>query len=243
MRQSTYTAAIVTPFNSPSSLVPSVHPGFHYQLIFKTESSRWMYRFQQGIKWAIDIVLATLGLLMLLPLLALITLLVKITSPGPVLYKSLRVGKNGRSFHMLKFRTMGTNADSLRDQLREEANLQGELFKLKSDPRVTPFGKFLRATSLDELPQLINVIKGEMSLVGPRPLPPDESILFEEPYTIRFQVLPGITGQWQISGRSNLTFQQLCEIEMTYVLRWNFLNDLMILLKTIPSICLRKGAY
>lgn len=135
------------------------------------------------------------------------------------------------------------NADALREQLRQEANLQGDLFKLENDPRVTPIGKLLRAYSLDEFPQLLNVLKGDMSLVGPRPLPADESELFETPFTLRFNVLPGVTGKWQVSGRSNLSFSDLCQLELSYVLQWNLLQDFAILLKTIPAVLMSKGAY
>ncbi len=195
------------------------------------------------LKRLMDIVLASIGLLLLMPILLIIAILVKATSPGPIFYKSLRVGKDYKNFYMLKFRTMRTDADALREKLRQENNLQGNLFKLKDDPRVTRFGKFLRAFSLDEFPQLINVIRGEMSLVGPRPLPPDESELFEGPYTVRFNVLPGITGIWQVSGRSALDFNKLCRLERSYVMDWSIWSDLRILFKTVPAVLMKSGAY
>lgn len=198
---------------------------------------------QQVLKRIMDITLAIVGLILLAPVLLLISTLIKATSPGPILYKSLRIGKNRHPFYMYKFRTMCVEADSLRDELRQKANLQGNLFKLHNDPRVTPLGKFLRACSLDELPQLINVILGNMSLVGPRPLPPDESDLFESPYHLRFQVLPGITGMWQVNGRSTLNFKQLCELELSYVLHWNLWMDIKIILKTVPAVLKSRGAY
>jgi lipopolysaccharide/colanic/teichoic acid biosynthesis glycosyltransferase len=144
---------------------------------------------------------------------------------------------------MYKFRTMSVDADARRDELRKQANLEGNLFKLENDPRVTPIGKILRALSLDELPQLFNVVLGDMSLVGPRPLPADESQLFEDPYTLRFQVYPGITGTWQVSGRSKLSFAQLCQLEMGYVLDWSLATDLGILLQTLPAVLASRGAY
>lgn len=195
------------------------------------------------LKRVMDILLASIALLVLSPVLLGIILLLKITSSGPVFYKSLRIGKGYKPFQMLKFRTMAVNADSLRDQLREQANLQGQLFKLKDDPRVTPVGKFLRAFSLDELPQLINVLKGEMSIVGPRPLPPDESELFDLPYTIRFNVNPGITGAWQVGGRSNSDFDRLCHLEYSYIKDWNLMKDIEIIFATIPAVLTKSGAY
>lgn len=217
--------------------------GFRLELAFLNRSSQSLYRLQQGAKRAFDLIAASLGMLAISPVLLVIAVLVKLTSPGPILYTSQRIGKNYQPFGMYKFRTMSTDADARRDALRKQANLEGGLFKMENDPRVTSFGKFLRALSLDELPQLLNVMKGEMSLVGPRPLPPDESELFEDPYTLRFQVYPGITGQWQVSGRSNLKFDQLCKLEMDYVLSWTLLCDLQILLKTLPAVLASRGAY
>jgi lipopolysaccharide/colanic/teichoic acid biosynthesis glycosyltransferase len=201
------------------------------------------YKLQQGLKRLMDLTLTILGLIMISPILIVLGAMVKVTSPGPIFYKSLRIGKGYKPFYMLKFRTMRTDADALREQLRQEAGLEGNLFKIENDPRVTKFGAFLRAFSLDELPQLLNVLRGEMSLVGPRPLPPDESALFDAPYTLRFNATPGITGLWQVSGRSNLNFKQLCELEFSYVTDWRFFTDIAILFKTIPAVLASKGAY
>ncbi len=211
--------------------------------ILTVESQDWAYQFQMGVKRLFDCALAALGLLSLLPLLLLIAVLIKVFSPGPIFYKSLRIGKFYQPFYMYKFRTMAINADARRDDLRQQAQLEGNLFKLKNDPRVTPIGQLLRKYSLDELPQLLNVLVGNMSLVGPRPLPPDESKLFEAPYTLRFKALPGITGLWQISGRSSLSFESLCRLELSYVIHWSVFQDLLILLKTFPVVVLRRGAY
>lgn len=182
------------------------------ELLFLRHSSRWTYRCQQILKRTFDIGIAAVGLLLISPVLLLIALAVKLDSPGPVLYNSERIGRYGRRFPMYKFRTMSTNADALRDKLRQEANLENGLFKMKNDPRVTRLGRFLRALSLDELPQLLNVLCGDMSLVGPRPLPPDESALFEKPYTLRFQVYPGITGAWRCSNSSTASAQRRCSM-------------------------------
>lgn len=227
-----------------------IEPGFEEERINRSlslqvilEDSWHTFKLQQSIKRGVDILLASSGLFMLLPAFLGIGALVKLTSPGPIFYKSLRVGKGYEPFYMYKFRTMQVHADRFRDVLREKANLQGHLFKLQDDPRVTSFGKILRSLSLDELPQLINVLRGEMSLVGPRPLPPDESAYFKEPYTVRFQVLPGITGAWQVNGRSALSFQQLSELEMSYVLKWSLYKDFQLLFKTLPAVLKSKGAY
>ncbi len=213
------------------------------ELAFLNRAAGWSYNVQQGCKRALDLLLAVAGLILISPLILAICLLIRLDSDGPIFYKSPRIGRNYQPFDMYKFRTMQVNADALRDALRKEAQLEGNLFKLKDDPRITRIGKFLRAFSLDELPQLINVIKGDMSLVGPRPLPPDESEMFEEPYTLRYHVTPGITGAWQVSGRSALDFQDLCQLELSYVTRWNLGVDIQILLKTLPAVLLKSGAY
>jgi lipopolysaccharide/colanic/teichoic acid biosynthesis glycosyltransferase len=212
-------------------------------LRFYKRSISSAFKAQQFLKRVVDILLSSIGLLVLSPILATLAVLVYIDSPGPVFYRSLRMGRNNKPFYMLKFRTMIVNADAQREALRKQANLQGELFKLSHDPRITKFGDFLRRYSLDEFPQLVNVLLGEMSLVGPRPLPPDESEMFEGPYKLRFRVLPGVTGLWQVSGRSSLSFEQLCQLELSYVLNWNLLQDLTILLRTIPAVLLKRGAF
>lgn len=213
------------------------------RLAFLKRSTQWIYQFQQGVKRTIDLIGAGIGLLLISPLLILIAVLIKQDSSGPILYKSKRIGRNFKPFYMYKFRTMGVNADAEREALRKQTRQENGLFKLENDPRVTPIGKVLRALSLDELPQLLNVLRGEMSLVGPRPLPPDESELFEEPYTLRFHVTPGMTGAWQVNGRSNLKFDQLCRLEMKYVIAWSLLSDLKILFKTPFAVLASRGAY
>jgi len=195
------------------------------------------------LKRTLDITLAGVGLILLLPVFAVIGVLIKLTSPGPVLYQSLRIGQHYKPFYMFKFRTMFCETDAKRDWLRQQSRLQNNLFKLKMDPRVTPLGKLLRVVSLDELPQLVNVLKGDMSLVGPRPLPPDESRMFKAPYTLRYQVLPGITGAWQVNGRSTLDFKTMCRLEFSYVNGWTLWQDMKILLQTIPAVISTEGAY
>lgn len=213
------------------------------EMAFLNRSVHWGYQLQQFLKRAFDVLAASLGLLAISPLLLLIAALVKFTSPGPILYKSQRIGKNFQPFGMYKFRTMCVDADAQREALRQQTEQTNGLFKLANDPRVTEVGKVLRALSLDELPQLLNVIRGEMSLVGPRPLPQDESELFQEPYTLRFQVFPGMTGAWQVGGRSNISFDKLCQLEMNYVMNWTLLADIKILLKTLPAVLASRGAY
>lgn len=222
-----------TPLTNPAT-------GIHSVL---AEGDQTGYIIQQHVKRLVDIVLVVLGLILISPVLIILALLIKFTSRGPILYKSLRIGKHYQPFYMYKFRTMTVDADQQRDKLRQQANLQGNLFKLENDPRVTPVGRLLREFSLDELPQLLNVLKGEMSLVGPRPLPPDESNLFEGPYTMRYDVLPGITGAWQVGGRSKLNFKQLCELELGYVINWSIFKDFEILFKTLPAVLMKNGAY
>lgn len=198
---------------------------------------------QLKLKRLIDLLLTISGLLVLTPFLCVIALLVYVTSPGPVIYKSLRIGKYKRPFYMYKFRTMVQNAEQIREALKQQNNLNGQLFKLRNDLRITPIGGFLRRYSLDEFPQLFNVLTGDMSLVGPRPYVPDESELFSGPYESRFDVTPGMTGPWQVEGRSDLAFHELCELEWKYLSRWNLWKDAIILLRTIPAVLLKKGAY
>jgi exopolysaccharide biosynthesis polyprenyl glycosylphosphotransferase len=195
------------------------------------------------VKRTFDLVGASLILLVLSPLLAVISLAVKLTSPGPVLYRSMRPGIGGRPFACLKFRTMRSDADELQADLEEHNEASGALFKIKQDPRVTAVGRLLRRFSLDELPQLLNVVGGEMSLVGPRPLPQRDFDRLEQWHKKRYLVLPGITGLWQVSGRSELDFDDLVRLDFLYLERWSVFLDLVILLKTVPAVFLRRGAY
>ncbi len=211
--------------------------------LFYHRSNRWEFFTLQYLKRLFDILGASIALILFLPLMLLIALLVYMNSPGPIFYRSLRVGHQQKPFYMLKFRTMVVNADRSWRQLRQTNQLEGQLFKLRQDPRLTPLGGFLRKYSLDELPQFINVLKGEMSLVGPRPFIRAESRMFKAPYNLRFKLVPGITGPWQVNGRSNLPFDKLCHIELDYVLNWNLWQDGLLLLKTIPSVLLKKGAF
>jgi lipopolysaccharide/colanic/teichoic acid biosynthesis glycosyltransferase len=194
---------------------------------------------------ALDLALAGLALLLLGPVLAVLALLVRLTTPGPALFRQERVGYGERSFRILKFRTMYVNSrdESHRSYVTQmltgddpAGDAQGALFKLDNDRRITPVGGFLRRTSLDELPQLFNVLKGEMSLVGPRPSLPWETTLFQPHHRLRFQVKPGITGLWQVSGRNRLSMPQALELDVQYVQNWSFVLDLRILARTLPVV-------
>ncbi|MFY9489060.1 MAG: sugar transferase [Solirubrobacterales bacterium] len=195
------------------------------------------------VKRIFDIAVASLLLIVLSPLLILIALAVKVTSPGPVLFRSPRPGIGGESFDCFKFRTMQENADALQDELEELNEADGALFKIKSDPRLTSVGGFLRKWSLDEFPQLFNVLRAEMSLVGPRPLPQRDYERLDDWHKKRYLVLPGLTGLWQVSGRSELDFDDLVRLDFLYIERWSVFFDVVIMLRTIPAVFARRGAY
>jgi exopolysaccharide biosynthesis polyprenyl glycosylphosphotransferase len=195
------------------------------------------------IKRTFDFVGSAALLVFLSPLLATIAVAVKVTSRGPVLYRSRRPGIGGQPFDCFKFRTMHSNADHRQTELETENEASGALFKIRRDPRLTPVGGFLRRYSLDELPQLVNVLRGDMSLVGPRPLPERDYARLEEWHRKRYLVLPGITGLWQVSGRADLDFDELVRLDFLYLERWSVFLDLSILLKTIPAVMKRKGAF
>jgi exopolysaccharide biosynthesis polyprenyl glycosylphosphotransferase len=196
-----------------------------------------------ALKRTFDIVGATLLLVVLSPLLAVISLAVRVSSRGPVLFHSMRRGIGQRPFACLKFRTMHTDAEERQAELEEFNEASGALFKIREDPRLTRVGRLLRRFSLDELPQLVNVVRGEMSLVGPRPLPERDYAMLEDWHRKRYLVLPGITGLWQVSGRSELDFDELVNLDFIYLERWSLALDLTILLKTIPAVFSRRGAY
>lgn len=197
-----------------------------------------------------DLACSLVILVLLSPLLAIVALLVKLTSPGPVLFRQERIGRDGVPFFMLKFRSMvrddGDNDDALREavelELAGERVPEGGSFKLANDARITKVGRVIRATSIDELPQLFNVVGGSMSLVGPRPALPWEVEMFPEPFRRRDAVLPGITGLWQVSGRSTLGTLEMLELDLEYVDTQSFGSDLRILLMTVPTLLRGDGA-
>jgi exopolysaccharide biosynthesis polyprenyl glycosylphosphotransferase len=192
-------------------------------------------------KRALDLLIAGLMSLCLLPLVLAVAIAVRLDDGGPVFYRQARVGYKGRSFPMLKFRTMVVGADKMLDQLGGGNMTDGLLFKMHDDPRVTRVGRLLRRTSLDELPQLLNVLQGNMSLVGPRPLPVDADE-FAPMEAERHSVLPGITGYWQLSGGPELTYAEMIRLDLAYIRNWSLWLDLRLLLRTIPAMLHRHGA-
>jgi exopolysaccharide biosynthesis polyprenyl glycosylphosphotransferase len=194
------------------------------------------------LKRAMDIIGSAVGLAVLSPVLGLIALAIKCDSEGPVLYRAHRVGRKGRRFVCHKFRTMVTNADDLKDKLRGLNEREGPFFKIEQDPRITKIGRLLRKYSLDELPQLWDVLRGEMSLVGPRPHPLDDYRQYSLEHLRRLDVTPGITGLWQITARRDPSFEKALALDNQYIETWSFLSDMQILLRTIPSLIRGGGA-
>ena len=197
-------------------------------------------------RWVKDVLeraAATIGLALLLPALLVVGLLIRLGSPGPAIYRQHRVGRDGRLFTMYKFRTMSTSAEAERTELVPCNEADGVLFKIKQDPRITGFGRWLRRTSIDEVPQLWNVIRGDMSLVGPRPALPDEVARYDTDPLRRLVVKPGITGLWQVSGRSELSWPESVRLDVRYVDNWSLGLDLAILARTVKAVLGRRGAY
>jgi len=195
------------------------------------------------IKRAVDVVGAALGLTLGAPILGLIAIAIRLDSPGPVIFRQTRVGADGKTFELFKFRSMYQGAEERLDELRDLSEVDGPIFKMKDDPRVTPVGRILRRTSLDELPQLWNVLRGEMSLVGPRPPLPSEVSEYMEWHKKRIEVRPGVTGLWQVSGRSLVSFDEQCLLDIYYIENWSLWLDFQILLRTVPEVAFGNGAY
>jgi exopolysaccharide biosynthesis polyprenyl glycosylphosphotransferase len=195
------------------------------------------------LKRALDMIVVSLGLIVISPLLGLISLAIVLDSRGPIFYGQERVGKDGRHFRMLKFRSMVTDADRRLAALKEHNEVSGPMFKMRRDPRVTRVGRFIRRWSLDELPQLFNVLRGEMSLVGPRPPVPSEVSEYEEWQLGRLRAVPGLTGLWQVSGRSEVSFHDMVRLDLHYIRNWSLSLDIEILLRTIPAVLTSRGAY
>jgi lipopolysaccharide/colanic/teichoic acid biosynthesis glycosyltransferase len=177
------------------------------------------------------------------PVMLLVALLVRITSSGPALFRQERIGAEGRAFTMWKFRTMVVDAEKLRDGLDGTNQADGVLFKLRADPRVTRVGRWLRRFAIDELPQLFNVMRGDMSLVGPRPALPEEALNYDERVRGRLRVKPGLTGLWQVNGRHELVFEDYLRYDLFYVENWSVMMDLYILAKTVPALIAARGSY
>ncbi len=200
-------------------------------------------RNQQLAKRGLDLLIILLLSPFVLTLSALVALAVKLDSPGPALYSGIRVGKNRKTFKMYKFRSMVVGADEQKEELQQNNEKDGPIFKIKDDPRMTRVGRWIRKTSLDELPQLYNVLLGQMSLVGPRPPLPEEVAEYKPWHMQRLSVIGGVTGLWQVSGRSDLTFDELCLLDIYYIENWSLAMDIRILLQTIPHMLFGRGAY
>jgi exopolysaccharide biosynthesis polyprenyl glycosylphosphotransferase len=194
-------------------------------------------------KRAFDVSLAGLGLILAAPILAVAGLAIKLDSPGPVFFGQRRVGRRGRTFRVWKFRTMVADAEARLDELRGQNEADGPLFKMRNDPRITRVGRFLRKTSIDELPQLWNVLRNEMSMVGPRPALPGEVQDWDQDLHERLLVKPGITGMWQVHGRSDADFEEFARLDLYYVHNWSLTVDLAIVARTIPTVLRSHGAY
>ncbi len=196
-----------------------------------------------AVKRIFDVVVTTLALIGSAPIWLLVALAIKIDSPGPVLFKQPRAGRNGRPFTVYKFRSMTYDAESVLEELRDRNEASGPMFKIRDDPRRTRVGRFIREFSLDELPQMINVLRGEMSWVGPRPALLAEVAQYKDWHRRRLEVQPGITGLWQVSGRSDLTFDEMVMLDVYYAENWCMALDLRILLRTVPQVLFGEGAY
>ena len=198
--------------------------------------------YQRSLKRLFDIFASGAALVVLGPLLLLVAALVKLTSKGPVFFKQERVGLHGRHFHMFKFRTMVMNAEALKAQLIKQNEQTGPVFKIKNDPRITSIGRFLRKHSIDELPQLINVLRGDMSVVGPRPPVPSEVAQYQGWQQRRLSVRPGLTCIWQVSGRNQISFKEWMFLDMRYIDHWSLFEDLSLIIKTFPVVLTGRGA-
>jgi exopolysaccharide biosynthesis polyprenyl glycosylphosphotransferase len=197
-------------------------------------------RSSAAVKRAMDVAVAALGLIIAVPFLAVVAAAVRLDSPGPLLFRQVRVGRDGKRFEMLKFRSMGVDADDTKRELRREGE-DGDLFKLVDDPRVTRVGRVLRASSLDELPQLFNVLRGDMSLVGPRPLVPEEDALVRGWHRRRLHIVPGMTGPWQVLGSTRVPLQEMVKIDYLYIANWSLWRDVKLLLRTVAHVLRRDG--
>ena len=208
--------------------------------VMENERSNTLY---EVIKRIIDITASFTGLIVLSPLMLIVSILIKLESKGEVIFKQKRVGLNGKEFDMYKFRSMVVNAEELKEKLAAQNEMSGPMFKMKDDPRVTKVGKFIRKTSLDELPQLWNVLKGDMSLVGPRPSLPKEVAQFEDWMHRRLEVKPGLTCYWQVSGRNNIDFEDWMKLDIRYVEEKNLWIDIKLIFKTVGVLFGDKNAH
>ncbi len=195
------------------------------------------------LKRVFDIVVGSLILLLLVPVIPLVALMIWLDSPGPIFFRQPRVGQDGQVFDFYKFRSMYAEADTRVAELADRNEQTGPVFKIRNDPRITPVGQFLRRSSLDEVPQIFNVLKGDMGIVGPRPALPREVAKYQAWHRRRLEVKPGLTCLWQISGRSQIGFDEWMRLDLEYLRTQSLWNDVVILLKTIPAVMARRGAY
>ncbi|MDU2460591.1 MAG: sugar transferase [Clostridium sp.] len=193
-------------------------------------------------KRALDVIASFLGLVILSPILLIVAILIKLESKGPAIFSQSRIGLNGKEFKMYKFRSMVQNAEELKEKLAKQNEMSGPMFKIKNDPRVTKVGKFIRKTSIDELPQLLNILKGDMTLVGPRPSLPREVEKFESWMLKRLEVKPGLTCYWQVSGRNNIDFYDWMKLDLKYVNDMSFWLDIKLIFKTVAVLFGDKNA-
>ena len=208
------------------------------------DSLLWGYRFSlkyEVVKRAFDVIVAVAALILVSPLMILVALAVKLDSPGPIFFRQARVGRYGASFKMLKFRSMRHDAESLLKDLLTKNEADGAMFKICDDPRITRVGRVIRRLCLDELPQLFNVLIGEMSLVGPRPPLPREVEQYKAPHMVRLAATPGLTGLWQVNRGAEHSFDEMVQLDRRYIEEWSLTSDLGILLKTIPAIIRGRG--
>ena len=248
-------AAVKSSFPATSLVEENVSPTPSKMLALNCEdSSRFSSSYtdpdfpQRAVSYAIakrlfDVVFASGALLFLSAPMILVALIIKVTDRGPIFFKQIRVGKGGRLFHCYKFRSMCVDAEQKKQDLMHLNEASGPVFKIKADPRVTPIGAFIRKMSIDELPQFINVLKGEMSMVGPRPPIPSEVEQYGAHERKRLAIHPGITCLWQIGGRSNVTFDRWVELDLEYIETMSFGKDIGIILKTIPAVLKSSGAH
>ena len=195
------------------------------------------------VKRIFDIIFSLLALILLLPFYLIVAIIIKVDSKGCILFKQLRTRKDGKPFIMYKFRSMCENAEQMRDDLLEQNEMDGPVFKIANDPRITKFGRFIRKSSIDELPQFLNILRGDMSVVGPRPLVLIETKDFNEYENLRHIIKPGLTCYWQISGRNQLFFKDWIELDIKYINNMSLRTDFVIILRTIIVVILQKGAY
>jgi exopolysaccharide biosynthesis polyprenyl glycosylphosphotransferase len=207
--------------------------------------SWWVIRtkLMSSLKRVLDVTVAIIAIILTAPIMLITAILIKLESPGPVIFKQVRVGKDGEHFYCYKFRSMYVDAEQRLRELQAKNEADGPVFKMKRDPRVTRVGRVIRKLSIDELPQLFNVLKGEMSLVGPRPALPSEVAKYTYEQIGRLHAIPGITGLQQVSGRSDLDFKRWVELDLQYIAEQSIWKDIEILLRTIPAVLLGRGAY